>query len=107
MSSHRSPAEVRSSLKHPIIDGDGHWVEYDPVFAERMRKVGGDKAADGYLTAMKTTKDALKMSVAERKRRRVAMPGFWSRQAEMTLDRATTMMPRLLYDRLDELGSDF
>ena len=46
MSSHRSPSEVRSSLKHPIIDADGHWIEYGPVFAERMRKVAGDKAGD-------------------------------------------------------------
>jgi predicted TIM-barrel fold metal-dependent hydrolase len=107
MSAHATPAQVHAKLKHPVIDGDGHWVEYDPVFAERMRKAGGDKAADGYLAAMKTTKDALKMSVAERKRRQIAMPAFWSRQAEMTLDRATTMMPRLLYDRLDELGTDF
>jgi predicted TIM-barrel fold metal-dependent hydrolase len=107
MSAHATPAQVHAKLKHPVIDGDGHWVEYDPVFAERMRKAGGDKAADGYLAAMKTTKDALKMSVAERKRRQIAMPAFWSRQAEMTLDRATTMMPRLLYDRLDEFGSDF
>jgi predicted TIM-barrel fold metal-dependent hydrolase len=104
---HATPEQIRTRLKHPVIDGDGHWVEYDPVFSERMRKVGGDKAADGYLVAMRTTKDALKMSVAERKRRRVAQPAFWSRQAEMTLDRATTMMPRLLYDRLDEFGADF
>ena len=46
---HHSPSEIRAKLKHPIIDGDGHWVEYDPVFAEQMRKVGGDKAADGFL----------------------------------------------------------
>ena len=38
MNSHRSPSEVRARLKHPIIDADGHWVEYNPVFAERMRK---------------------------------------------------------------------
>ena len=43
MSSHRSPADIRSGLKHPIIDADGHWIEYSPVFAERMRKVAGDK----------------------------------------------------------------
>src|SRR3954452_9606220 len=104
---HASPAEVRAKLKHPVIDGDGHWVEYDPVFAERMRKVGGDKAADGFLATMKSTRDALNMTVAERKRRRVAQPGFWSRQTENTLDRATAMMPKLLYDRLDELGTDF
>ena len=104
---HPSPTEIRSRLDHPVIDGDGHWVEFDPVFSERMRKVGGDKAADGFLAAMQTTRDALSMSVAERRRRRVAQPAFWSRQSENTLDRATAMMPRLLYERLDEIGSDF
>jgi predicted TIM-barrel fold metal-dependent hydrolase len=104
---HRTAAEIRSHLDHPVIDGDGHWVEFDPVFSERMRKVCGDKAADGFNVAMKTTVDALSMTIAERKRRRVAQPGFWSRQAENTLDRATAMMPRLLYERLDEFGTDF
>src|SRR6266571_568221 len=104
---HRTAAEIRSHLDHPVIDGDGHWVEFDPVFSERMRKVCGDKAGDGFNAAMKTTVDALSMSVDERKRRRIAQPGFWSRQAENTLDRATAMMPRLLYERLDEFGTDF
>src|SRR5947207_10741100 len=99
---HHTPAQIRSSLDHPIIDGDGHWVEFDPVFAERMRKVGGDKAADGFLAAMQTTRDALSMSVAERRRRRIAQPAFWSRQAENTRDRDTAMMPRLMYERLPE-----
>src|SRR5205823_1615054 len=104
---HQTPTQIRASLSHPVIDGDGHWVEFDPVFSERMRKVGGDKAADGFNAAMKTTQDALSMSVAERRRRRVAQPGFWTRQAGNTLDRATAMMPRLLYERLDEFGTDF
>jgi len=104
---HRTPEQIRASLAHPVIDGDGHWVEFDPVFSERMRKVGGDKAADGFLAALQTTRDALSMSVAERRRRRVAQPAFWSRQAENTLDRATAMMPRLLYERLPEFGTDF
>ncbi|MGA3400172.1 MAG: amidohydrolase family protein [Acetobacteraceae bacterium] len=104
---HQSPAQIHARLKHPVIDGDGHWVEYEPVFSERMRKVGGDKAADGFLAAMKTTRDALTMSVAERRRRRIAQPGFWTRQTENTLDRATAMMPRMLYERLDEFGTDF
>ena len=105
--SHQSPAEIRASLHHPVIDGDGHWVEFDPVFSERMRKVGGDKAADGFNAAMQSTRDALGMSVAERRRRRIAQPAFWSRQSENTLDRATAMMPRLLYQRLDEFGCDY
>ena len=67
---HRTATDIRSHLDHPVIDGDGHWVEFDPVFSERMRKVGGDKAADGFNAAMKTTVDALSMTVAERKRPR-------------------------------------
>src|SRR4029077_20351149 len=82
-------------------------VEYDPVFAEQMRKVGGDKAADGYLAAMHATLSALQMGTKERRRRQIAMPGFWTRQTGNTLDRATAMMPHLLYERLDEIGSDF
>jgi predicted TIM-barrel fold metal-dependent hydrolase len=104
---HLSPAQIHSMLKHPVIDGDGHWVEYTPVFAERMRKVAGDRAADGFLMSQRRIPDALRLSVAERKRRGVAMEGYWTRQTTNTRDRATAMMPRMLYDRLDEFGIDF
>ena len=71
MSAHMTPEQVRSKIDHPIIDGDGHWVEYDPVFSEKMRKVGGDLAADGFLKAMGTTREALSMTVAERRHKRI------------------------------------
>ena len=107
MSAHASPAEIRSRLNHPIIDGDGHWIEYGPVFAERMRKVAGDKAADGFLAHTRRIPDTLSLSIEERQRRGVAMEGYWGRQSTNTRDRATAMLPRMLYDRLDELGIDF
>jgi predicted TIM-barrel fold metal-dependent hydrolase len=107
MSAHASPEEIRSRLSHPVIDGDGHWIEYTPVFAERMRKLAGDKAADGFLASQRRIPDALKLSIAERQRRGIAMEGYWGRQSTNTRDRATAMMPRMLYDRLDELGIDF
>ncbi|TMK13569.1 MAG: hypothetical protein E6G72_03200, partial [Alphaproteobacteria bacterium] len=97
---HLTPAQIRAKLNHPVVDGDGHWVEYDPVFSEQMRKVGGDLAADGFLAAMAVTRDSLLLSVEERRRRRVSMPGFWTRQTGNTYDRATAMMPHLLYERL-------
>ena len=56
---------------------------------------------------MGTTRESLLMSVAERRHKRIGQSAFWARQAENTLDRATAMMPRLLYDRLDEIGLDF
>jgi len=107
MSAHRTPAEIRSSLKHPVIDGDGHWVEYPPVFAERIRKAVGDRGADGFLQWQRRIPDALSLTPAARATRHVGMEGFWGRQSTNTLDRATAMMPRMLYDRLDELGLDF
>src|ERR1700719_2490733 len=101
------PEKVRSGLTHPVIDADGHWIEYGPVFAELGRKAAGDKAADGWLRHMRRIPDALSLSVAERRRRGIAMEGYWGRQSTNTRDRATAMMPRMLYDRLDELGIDF
>ena len=104
---HQTPAQVRSKLNHPVVDADGHWLEYGPVFAEQMRKVGGALAADAFLASQQTTKDNLNTSVDERRRRRIGMEGFWSRAARNTRDRATGMFPRLLYERLEELGIDF
>ena len=48
MSAHGTPEQIRKA-SHPVIDGDGHWIEYTPVFAEQMRKVVGDKGADGFM----------------------------------------------------------
>jgi predicted TIM-barrel fold metal-dependent hydrolase len=104
---HPSPTQIRSRLTHPVIDADGHWLEYGPVFSDHMRKVNGDLAAEGFLAAMRTTRETLQMSVAERQRRRVGTEGFWSRSERNTRDRATGMLPRFLYERLEELGIDF
>ena len=107
MSAHRTPEEIRKHLKHPVIDGDGHWVEYAPVYGERIRKAVGSLGADGFLEAQRRIPTSLKLTPAERAQRGVGMEGFWGRQSTNTLDRATAMMPRLLYDRLDELGLDY
>jgi hypothetical protein len=36
MSNHA--AEIRAGLKHPVIDGDGHWLEPVPVFSNTCVK---------------------------------------------------------------------
>jgi predicted TIM-barrel fold metal-dependent hydrolase len=107
MSAHASPEQIRKQLSHPVIDGDGHWIEYGPVFAEKIRKAVGDKGADGFLAHTRRIPDSLRLTIDERKRRGVAMEGYWGRQTTNTRDRATAMLPRMLYDRLDELGIDF
>ena len=104
---HPTPAQIRARLRHPVIDGDGHWLEYGPVFSEQMRRVGGDRAVEGFRSVRRGDRASLAMGVEERRRRRIAQESFWSSPARNTRDRATAMLPHLLYERLGELGIDF
>src|SRR2546426_12379044 len=96
--------KLRSRLNHPIIDADGHWIEYGPVMKEEFRRIGGAAAVEALDTATSRVPNSLKMTLAERRRRRVGQEAFWSSPSENVLDRATAMMPRLMYERLDDLG---
>jgi predicted TIM-barrel fold metal-dependent hydrolase len=74
---------------------------------EEFRRIGGEAAVEALATATSRVPSALKMSVAERSRKRVGQEAFWSSPSENVRDRATAMLPRLMYERLDELGIDF
>src|SRR3989454_1837678 len=109
MSSHglNEARTIHDRLKHPIIDADGHWAEFAPHMREEFRKIGGDTAVEALALASQRIPSSLSMSVAERRRRRIGQEAFWFLPTKNTLDRATAMMPRLLYERLDDLGLDF
>ncbi len=98
---------LHARLNHPIIDADGHWLEYAPVMREEFRRIGGAAAVEALAIASERIPNSLRMSVAERRRRRVGQEAFWSSPSENVLDRATAMLPRLMYERLDDLGIDF
>jgi predicted TIM-barrel fold metal-dependent hydrolase len=97
---------LRASFKHPIIDADGHWAEYAPLMREEFRRIGGDTAVEALAAASQRIPNSLRMSVTER-RRRIGQEAFWFLPTKNTLDRATAMLPRLMYERLDDLGLDF
>ena len=98
---------IHSRLSHPVIDADGHWLEYTPVMREEFRRIGGDAAVEALALAGSRVPNALKQSVADRARKRVGMESFWSSPSENVLDRATAMLPGLMYERLEDLGIDF
>ena len=104
---HPDARQLHSRLSHPIIDADGHWLEYAPVMREEFRRIGGDAAVEALAIASQRIPNSLGMSVAERRRRRVGQEAFWSSPSENVLDRATAMLPRFMYERLDDLGIDF
>ncbi len=99
-------AAVRGKLDYPVIDGDGHWLEPIPIFLDFLKDVAGAKVAEQYLQSKSTEAQWYTMSDDERMLRRQRRPTWWGEPAN-TLDRATALIPQLLYERLDEFGIDF
>ena len=99
-------AEVRARLGHPVIDSDGHTVEFEPGFVDVLREVAGRAVADRYL-ARREGRGWYRLTPEERRDRRSTRPPWWALPTKNTLDRATATLPRLLHARLDEIGLDF
>jgi len=105
--------EIRKKLNHPIIDADGHMRELSPIFLDYLRQVGGSQVLERYNRASDryTTTGApdswYKMSWEERRDSWTVRPAWWGGQTKNALDRATSMSPKLLHERMDEMGIDF
>ena len=103
----RSAAEIRRSLDHPVIDGDGHLVEVGPVFLDYLKQVGGPTMLERYREVMEAAFVAwYHASPAERHHNQMCRPPFWIVTTD-TSDRAAVMMPALMRERMDAFGIDF
>jgi len=107
MSNHLSSKDIRKRIGHPVIDADGHWLEFGPELGDYLKEVGGQSVADAFRQRGGYVAKSLSMTPEERAHTRRAQEAFWGAPAKNTLDRATAMLPRLLYERLDEFGFDF
>jgi predicted TIM-barrel fold metal-dependent hydrolase len=106
-SNNHDAARIRAGLNHPVIDSDGHWVEYFPVMLEYLRKVGGNKAVEGMKSGDEIVGRIVTMSLEQRRHERRAQQSWWPFPTRNTRDRASAMIPKLLYERMEELGLDF
>ena len=103
-----SSAQIRARLNHPIIDSDGHTIENPAVLAEYIKAEGGSKVADQFAASGGGYGLVIAgENLAEARDRRITRGPWWGIPAANTLDRATAMLPKLLYERLDELGLDY
>jgi Amidohydrolase len=105
MSVSPSVSEIRAQLEHPVLDGDGHWLEPGPVFLEYLDDAGGSSAVDRFRDFVNAREAWYVASAYERRRERIRRLGWWPEPAD-TLDRATAMLPGLLAERLEEFGID-
>ena len=100
-------ASIREELDHPVIDADGHIIEFIPALRDLIAADAGTALADQF-QAMSTAAASARRGLSNEQRRSNGMyrTGWWGVPTRNTLDRATAMLPRLLYDRLDEIGID-
>src|SRR5271169_385578 len=99
---------IRNRIDHPIIDSDGHHVEYLPLVRDFIAEDAGEDVARKFDQMFRTAATRLAVpSRTERRQRGVLAAGVWGLPARNTLDRATVMLPDLMYRRLDEIGIDF
>ena len=98
--------QIHDGLKHPVIDGDGHWMEPIPIFLEYLNEVGGAKSVD-QIRAVWRARDAWYRSDWEQRQHNRTRRAIWWGATSNTLDKATALLPALLNERLPELGIDF
>jgi hypothetical protein len=99
-------AEIHDGLKHPVIDGDGHWIEPIPVFLEYLAEAGGAKCVD-QMRALWHARDAWYRATPDERQHHRLRRAIWWGVTSNTLDKATGLLPALLNERLPELGIDF
>ncbi len=99
-------ADIRAGLKHPVIDGDGHWMEPIPVFLEYLAEAGGPQAVDEIRALWRRNNAWYRASAEERQHHRLRRAIWWGVTTK-TRDKATALLPALLNERLPELGIDF
>ncbi|MGH2670601.1 MAG: hypothetical protein ACRDH5_16065 [bacterium] len=59
---HMDARKLHSRLNHPVIDADGHWLEYGPVMREEFRRIGGEAAVEALALASQRVPNSLKMT---------------------------------------------
>jgi predicted TIM-barrel fold metal-dependent hydrolase len=109
MTEKSASSRIHDRLGHPVIDADGHWIEFEPTLLDYLDAVSGPAMVDrlrrdDYLGGLAGWS---RMSPEERRARRAIQPPWWGFPARNSLDRATAMLPGLLRERMGEIGLDF
>jgi predicted TIM-barrel fold metal-dependent hydrolase len=100
-------AAIRRRIDHPVIDGDGHLIEYAPLVRDFLVEEAGADAGNAFDRYVYGGRLARAVPFEQRRGLGLSRTAFWGLPTRNTLDRATALFPELLYRRLDELGLDF
>jgi len=109
MASDRTSKAIRAQLGHPVIDSDGHWREYEPIALEYLREVAGAAVVERWSSRLRALGEGSFASLSRQEKldQRAGQPPWWALASPNILDVATSFLPRLLYERLEDMGLDF
>jgi predicted TIM-barrel fold metal-dependent hydrolase len=102
----QSAEAIRARLDHPIVDADGHIIEFIPLVRDFVAEAAGESVAHRFDAVVGSAGAIRQLDAATRRARGISRTGWWGVPARNSLDRATAMVPKLLYDRLDAIGID-
>ena len=97
---------IRRRIDHPIVDGDGHTVEFLPAVRDELVALAGESMASQMDTIFSAGRLARGLDADTRRGLGLHRLSWWAFPTD-TLDRATAMLPALLAERLPDLGIDF
>ena len=102
----RRSADIRASLSHPVIDSDGHQLEFEPLMLEYVREVAGGEFAASSQEMLRKFFGWYYLTPSQRRENRAIRPP-WGLQTTRPDDIAACMVPALFRRNMDELGIDY
>ena len=99
-------ARVKVRLDHPVIDSDGHAIEYLPLVRDILQEQAGSDAVAAMDLIYSGSGAARGLSPEQMRAVGLSRTSWWGLPARNTLDRATALLPALLAQRLPEIGID-
>src|SRR4051812_47360674 len=86
-------AETRARLSHPVIDSDGHWLEFIPVYNEFLKAELGASGVERLWKAVRleATQGEPTLDHEARSAARLPARGWWPVPTKATMDRAAIM----------------
>ena len=90
MSSNGKSKTLHDRLSHPVIDADGHYLEFGPSILDYLKRVAGDKVAATFVGRNERVAHVLNQTPEERREQRRAQEAFW---AAPTTSRCSILPP--------------
>ena len=76
-------AAIRKQLDHPVIDGDGHLIEYTPLVRDFLVEIAGEEVAKRFDVGVQGSRAVRQIPVDKRRELGVTRFAWWLQKASL------------------------